>query len=160
MRALLAENRQRGDELVAVGYVFEFGRGQLEFNLCANTSVNLKRVLGALPANSPAESLDNARWNSGNFDYPAAISDRFGGFSDEWWDVLTTLDQLAEAENNRQMVYDGTVEICCESLADLARRSVIENWQQLDLNVADLLDEIDCVMNRDKYIRSLIQTVA
>lgn len=132
----------------------------MEFDLCANTSANMKKVLRALPTNSPAESVDEARWNGGDFDYPAAISDRFGGFRDDGWDELTTLDQLAETENNRQMVYDGMVEISCQSLANLARHGVIENWRQININVADLLDEIACVMNRYKFIRSVIQAAA
>jgi hypothetical protein len=35
LRALSAENRDRGDVVAAVGYVFEFGRGPLCFERCA-----------------------------------------------------------------------------------------------------------------------------
>lgn len=157
IRGLLAENQDRGDKLAAIGYVFEFGRGQLEFDLCANTSGNLKEMLEDL---EPDEPEDDVRWNSGDFDYPSGVSDSFGGFSKAWRDELARIDQLAETESNRTAIYDGIVEICCQVLADFCRRDVIEGWQQIDLNVADLLDEIEDIKNRDKYIRSIIDQSA
>lgn len=160
IRSLLVENCSRGDEIVSIGYVFEFGRGQLEFDLCANTSRNQTAALESLGMNFTEGTKDYVRWNSGDFDFPAGVSDLFGGFSEEWYDELIRINQLAETESNRTAVYDGIVEICCQALADFARREVIEDWRQLDFNVSDLLDDVEVVKNRDKYIRSIIEQSA
>src|SRR5437762_13251901 len=94
VRALLAENKDRGDVIAAVGYVFEFGRGQLCFDLCANTARNAKESLAGYLAKWPDASADEFRWNSGNYDYPGGVQERFGGWSAAWWDELSRLDRL------------------------------------------------------------------
>jgi len=74
LRALIAENRDRGDVVAAVGYVFEFGRGQLCFELCANTARNAQASLAEHQAKWPDASADEVRWNSG--DYDSAVTPR------------------------------------------------------------------------------------
>ena len=65
LRDLVAENRDRGDVVAAVGYVFEFGRGQLCFELCANTARNAQASLAEHQAKWLDASADEVRWNSG-----------------------------------------------------------------------------------------------
>lgn len=157
VQALFAENRERGDCLVAIGYVFEFGRGQLEFDMCANTAQSAEEALAELLAEDPDESPDEVRWNSGDFDYPGGVSDHYGGFSAEWRTELKRLDQLAEDDEEQSAaVHEGIANICCEVLAELATRGVIAEWSSIDFNVAALLDEIDQVKARDQQIRRLI----
>ena len=154
--SLYNECEQEGDSLAAIGFVFEFGRGQLEFDLCANTSRNAKATLEEFRKQYPNESTDEFRWNSGDFDYPSAISDRFGGFCDEWLLELRKLNQLAERQQNRKKIYEGIVEISCHVIRDLVVNGIIRDGLDLDFNVADLLDDIDVIVERDKYIRSII----
>jgi hypothetical protein len=66
--ALFAENRDRGDVVAAVGYVFEFGRGQLCVELCANTARNAQASLAEHQAKWPDASADEVRRNSGDYD--------------------------------------------------------------------------------------------
>ena len=152
IEALFAENRKRGDTLVAVGFVFEFGRGQLEFDLCANTKRNAEQSVANYLSKYPNGSAMEIRWNSGDFDYPVANSE----FSDALWDQLKNLDNLAKHERNRQVVYDNVVATCCHVMAECAQNGAIPDWNNIDLNVAELLDDMATIVERDKYIRSLV----
>ena len=74
LRVRFAENRDRGDVVAAVGYVFELGRGQLCFELCANTARNSQASLAEYQAKWPDASADEVRWNS--VDYDSAVTPR------------------------------------------------------------------------------------
>ena len=63
IRALFAEHTKQKDPLAAIGFVYEFGRGQLCFDLCVNTLANAKTMR--------AED----RWNSGDYDGPGGEGD-------------------------------------------------------------------------------------
>lgn len=156
IRALLAENREKGEVIVAIGYVFEFGRGQLFFDISANTASNAKTSLAEHLAKWPNTSADEFRWNSGDFDYPAAI----GRWSAAWWDELCRLDRLAADKKYSKIIHDGIADICCEVLAEFAKRGMFGDWSTINFNVATLLDEVDVVMRRDAYIRTLIKSPA
>lgn len=157
VRALLSRTRKEGDELAAIGYVFEIGRGQLEFDLCANTRRCANERIAAYAAEYPDDSMDEVRWNSGDFDYPSGVSEHFGGWSDTWWGELSRFDQLAEASpETAKLIYEGISDICCKVLAELASKGVIEDWSNLDFNIADLLDEIPVIKGRDEIVRNLI----
>jgi Domain of unknown function (DUF4303) len=160
IRGLFAENKDKGEVLVAIGYVFEFGRGQLCFDLCANTSRNLKESLASFLAKWPDAAGDEVRWNSGDFDYPGSVQDRFGGWSDTWCDELKRLDHLAKDEEHFKSVHEGIADVCCEALAELAKRGVLGDWSSIDFNVAALLDDVEQVKERDMKIRSLINSIA
>jgi hypothetical protein len=156
VRALFSENEARGDVLAAIGYVFEFGRGQLCFDLCANTARHAKASLAEFLAKWPDATADEVRWNSGDYDYPAGVQDRFGGWSTAWWNELSRLDRLAADAGQSQDIHAGIAEICCEVLAELANREVLGVWSVMDFNVAALLDDIEQVKQRDAHIRNLI----
>jgi hypothetical protein len=159
VRALFAENKDQGEVIAAIGYVFEFGRGQLCFELCANTARNAKKSLVEHLAQWPNASADSFRWNSGDYDYPGAIQDRFGGWSEVWWNELSRLDRLAYQEHST-LVHEGVADICCEVIAELAKRGVIGDWSIIDFNVSALLDEVEQVKKRDQRIRYLIRSGA
>ena len=82
IRALFAEHEKRREPLVAIGYVFEFGRGQLCFDLCANTARTAQTSLAEYLAKYPDASADEFRWNSGDYDYPGAADQHGGGWSE------------------------------------------------------------------------------
>lgn len=145
VRALSADLDSKGDSLSAVGYVYEFGRGQLCFEMCANTSRNAK------------ETAEEDRWNSGDYDYPGGVQEIHGNWSDALWLELSVLDRLAQDQEQSPVVHDTVAKICCEVLAELTRSGVIGDWQQIDFNVAALLDELNEVEQRDRRIRELIE---
>jgi hypothetical protein len=96
IRALLAECEKRQQPLAAIGYVFEFGRCQLCFDLCANTASHAQTSLAKYLAKYRDASADEFRWNSGDYDYPGAADQYGGGWSKAWWDEVKRLDRLAE----------------------------------------------------------------
>lgn len=160
IRALLAEHEKRREPLAAIGYVFEFGRGQLCFDLCANTVRNAQTSLAEYLTKWPDASADEFRWNSGDYDYPGAADKYGGGWSKPWWDELVRLDQLVADNEESKSVHEGVARICCNVLAGLARRGVLGDWGVLDFNVAALLDDFDVVKQRDAHIRALIRSSA
>jgi hypothetical protein len=160
IRALLAEHKKKRDPLAAIGYVFEFGSGQLCFELCANTLRHAKESLTEYLAKWPDASADEFRWNSGDYDYPGAADQFGGGWSEPWWGELEWLDRLAEDPKHSKRVHDGVAKICCNVLAELARRGVLGDWSVLDFNVAALLDDVAQVKRRDRRIRKLIESNA
>ena len=156
--ALFTENEDRGDVIAAIGYVFEFGRGQLCFELCANTARHSKESQAKYRTEWPSEPIDEFRWNSGDYDYPGAVQDRFGGWSTAWWDELSRLDSLSADEGHSKVIHDGIANICCHVLAELAKRGAFGDWSVIDFNVAALLDDIEQVKKRDALIRDFIRT--
>ena len=158
VRALFAENKKRRDVIAAIGYVFEFGRGHLCFDICANTVRNAKKSVADYLAKYPDESPEDFRWNSGDYDYPGAVQDRFGGWSDTWSDELVKLDRLAEGKKHSKRVRDRIADICCNVLAALASRGVFGDCSVIDFNVAALLDRVELVKKRDARIRDLIRS--
>jgi hypothetical protein len=159
-RRLLTKMKAGGDTLAAIGYVFEFGRGQLCFEMCANTARNAKESLDKHLAARPDASADEFRWNSGGFDYPAAVQVHFGDWSRELWDELSRLDRLAVQARHSKTVHKKVADTCCEVLAELARRGVLGDWSAIDFNVAALLDDVAEVKKRDTRIRKLIGSSA
>jgi len=146
IRALFAEHEKRREPLAAIGYVYEFGRGQLCFELCANTARKAQKL-------SPDD-----RWNSGDYDYPAAADQHGGGWSKSWWDELEQLDRLAQDAEESKRIHDATARIGCNVLIQLAGRGVLGEWKLLDFNVAALLDDVAEVEERDRLIRKQIET--
>src|SRR5262249_1702918 len=127
----------KGDIIAAVGYVYEFGRGQLDFAVCANTARNAKESLADYLAKWPDASADEFRWNSGNYDYPGQLA----YWSETLWSELRHLDQLAANPDQSKTIHDAIANICCEVLAELAKRGVFGDWSVIDFNVAALLDD-------------------
>jgi hypothetical protein len=160
VHALLAEHKKRREPIAAIGYVFEFGRGQLCFDLCANTARHAQTALAEYLTKYPDASADELRWNSGDYDYAGAADQYGGGWSKLWWDELERLNQLAEDDEESQRVHEGVGRICCKVLAGLARRGVLGDWSVLDFNVAAMLDDIEVVKGRDARIRELIRSSA
>ncbi len=160
VRALFADYKDKGDDIAAIGYAFEFGRGQLCFELCANTARNAKDSLAEYLAKWPNASTDQFRWNSGDYDHAGGVQDHFGGWSDAWWEELSRLDRLAGDKEQSKIVHEGIANICCEVLATLASRGVFGDWSIIDFNVSALLDEVEQVEQRDKRIRNLIELSA
>jgi hypothetical protein len=160
VRALLAKTKGEGDTLAAIGYTFEFGSGQLCFEMCANTARNAKESLARHLAAWPDESPDEFRWNSGDYDYPGAVQDHFGGWSKGWWAELSRLDRLAEQGKQSKVVHQKVADTCCEVLAELARHGVLGDWSALDFNVAALLEDVAEIKKRDQRIRKLIGSSA
>jgi hypothetical protein len=156
IRALVAEHEKRREPLAAIGYVFEFGRGQLYFDLCANTAHHAQTSLVEYLAEYPDASADEFRWNSGGYDYPGAAGQHGGDWSEQWWEELERLDLLAACDKKSERVHAMVARICCKVLVDLARRGVIGDWKQLDFNVATLLDDVAQIKERDRLIRRLI----
>jgi hypothetical protein len=156
IRALFAEHVKRGEPLAAIGYVFEFGRGQPCFELCANTVRHAQRCLTEYLAKYPDGLADEVRWNSGDYDYPGAADQHGGGWSESWWEEVKRLDRLAEQDEVSKLVHEGVARICCNILAELAGRGAFGDWRKLDFNVAALLDSVVEVKERDKLIRQLI----
>jgi hypothetical protein len=156
VRGLLAKTAGEGGTLAAIGYTFEFGTGQLCFDMCANTARNAKESLARHLAAWPDASADEFRWNSGDYDYPGAVQDHFGGWSQAWWAELSRLDRLAAQGKQSKVVHQNVADVCCEVLADLARRGVLGDWSAIDFNVAALLEDVAEVKKRDRRIRKLI----
>jgi|SRR5579872_4458394 len=155
VRALFDENKAKGDVIAAIGYVFEFGRGQLCFAMCANTARSAKKSAAQSLEKYPKEPVDEVRWNSGDYDYPGGLDQ----FSTEWWNELRRLDRLVAAdEAQSKSVHDGITEICCEALADLAILGALGDWSVIDFNVAALFDDVRLVQHRDGKIRELIRS--
>lgn len=150
---------KRREPLAAIGYVFEFGRGQLCFELCANTTRHAQTSLAEHLAKYPNASADEFRWNSGDYDYPGAADQHGGGWSEEWWDEIKRLDHLSEDDEESKRVHEGVGGIYCNVLAELAVRGVLGDWRLLDFNVAALLDDIAQVKERDRHIRTLIGSI-
>jgi hypothetical protein len=128
--------------------------------LCANTARNAKESLAEYLAKWSDASADEFRWNSGDYDYPSGVQDRFGGWSNRWWDELARLDALAQDEKHTKNVHDGVADICCNVLAELAKRGVFGDWSIIDFNVSALLDVVAQVKRRDKRIRKMIKSNA
>jgi hypothetical protein len=156
IRALLAEHEKTRQPLAALGYVFEFGRGQLCFDLCANTASHAQTSLAEYLAKYPDASADELHWNSGDYDCPGAADQYGGGWSEPWWEEVKRLDHLAEDDEESKRVHEGVARICCNVLAELAGRGVLGDWALLDFNVAALLDNVAQVKARDTLIRRLI----
>jgi hypothetical protein len=156
VRALLAKTTGEGDTLAAISYTFEFGSGQLCFEMCANTARNAKESLARHLAAWPDASPDEVRWNSGDYDYPGAVQDHFGGWSQGWWAELSRLDHLAAQGKQSKVVHQKMADTCCEVLAALARRAGLGDWSAIDFNVAALLEDVTEVKKRDRRIRKLI----
>lgn len=146
-----AENKA----IVAIGYVYEFGRGTMYFDTCANSAENARTSLAEYIAEYPEESGDDFRWNSGDYAWSGgAINVEW---SEEWESALSNLDQLAEDATQSEIIHSGFADICCEVLAELAKRDVFGDWSVIDFNVAALLDDVQLVMKRDQHIRELIR---
>ncbi|MCA9246572.1 MAG: hypothetical protein KDA42_05635, partial [Planctomycetales bacterium] len=92
-----------------------------------------------------------------DFDYPGNVSERFGGFSDRWWDELQRLDELAKDERHNEAIHDDMAQICCNVLVKCVIEGVIADWRSLDLNVATLLDSIETIQARDASMRVQIR---
>jgi len=152
--AFFTKSRDESDPIAAIGYVYEFGRGQLCFELCANSA---KAAQKAVERFGKKLSADEIRWNSGNFDYSGGVQDHFGGWSTELWDTVSELDAIAEDDDDEAgKIHDRVARICGEILADLAREGVFGDWTQIDFNVAALLDPVETVKQRDAEIRRLM----
>jgi hypothetical protein len=136
-------------ELCAIGYVFELGNESPQFDLCADTWSNRKR--------SPDWELPDARWNSGNYEFPAGLSS-YSELGSEWNDVAGLLHNTAEKERYFDAVYKGLVRIGCEVLVELARGGFLGDWQLLDFNVSEVGDSIEVVSARNAKIKKLIES--
>ena len=158
IRALFAHHEQTQKPLAAIGYAYEFASGQPCFELCANTVQNAQHTLAEAQSKYPDASVDEFRWNSGDYDYPGAADQHGGGWSKAWWSEVERLSQWECTPEEGRKLYEGTARICCHVLAELARRGVLGDWRKLDFNVAALLDEIPEVMQRDQRIRQLIDS--
>lgn len=156
IRGLMTDHRESGDEIVAVGYVFELT--QPLFGICANSSSSLKASLEECDGDN--EAAEEVRWNSGDFDYSGNVDDHYDGFSEELRGELRNLGRLARIDSNKSMIYDGVVRMCCEALADLVKRKVIDDPSKIDFNVSDLDDDLETVKARDEFIRRLIASSA
>ncbi len=154
--ALLAEHEKRREPLAAIGYVYELGRGQLCFELCANTARNAQTSLAEYQAKYPNASADEFRWNSGNYDYSGA-ADQYGGWSEAWWEELQRLDRVEDDEELTR-IHEDIGRICCNVLAELAGSGLLGDWRLLAFNVGALLDDVAEVMERDRHIRQLIES--
>lgn len=154
LRKFFSENKEKGEEIAAIGYVYEFGRGELYFDVCANSAEHAKKSFADHVAEYP-ESGDEFRWNSGDYDYSGGAVD--SELSEELQTELDCLDRLAEDSSQSETVHDGFAEICCEVLAELAKRDVFGDWSVIDFNVAALLDDEQLVMKRDQDIKELIR---
>lgn len=151
VRQLFADSETTGDRIVAIGFVYEFGRGQLYFDMCANTAGNFQ-------AQFPDGVVDDeVRWNSGDYDYPGGVSGYYGDWSRTWWDELSRLDQIANDKTQFAGVHERIAEICCAVLVELARRGVFSDWSTIDFNVAALLDDVRLVEQRNEGIKNLIK---
>lgn len=154
-------------DLCAIGYTFELWNESPAFSLCANTHGHLKKTKDQYKLESWYRD-DMFRWSSGDFEHCAIALSYFG---EEWVAEYLRLDDMARQAGERllddpgddaseslsQEIYDGLVQICCESLAEVVKRRVIPNWQQIDFNVAEYSDEIELIQARDQLIRSLIE---
>jgi len=160
IRALFAEHEKRREPLAAIGYVYEFGRGQLCFELCANTARHARTSIAEYHEKYPDTPADEFRWNSGDYDDSGAADQYGGGWSESWWEELQRLDRLAADDEESKCVHEAVARICCNVLAELAGRGVLGNWRRLDFNVAALLDEVAEVKERDRRIRRLIESSA
>jgi|GEM_PF-5885922 len=147
VRSLVEKENEKGNTIAAIGFVYEFGRGQLCFEICANTAKNAEKAMGADRAKWP----DDLRWNSGDYDYPGGVQGHFGGFSSDLWAELSDLDRSAE-ENDElaEAIHVQIAENCCEVLIDMATRGVFKDWKFIDFNVAALLDDVKIVKKRDQ----------
>jgi len=141
--------------IAAIGYVYEFGRGTMYFDTCANSVEHARRSLAEYIAEHPEQSSDHFRWNSGDYDWSGGAIDV--ELSEEWESELSNLDQVAEDATQSEIVHSRFADICCEVLAELAKRGIFGDWSVIDFNVAALLDSEQLVKKRDQRIRDLIR---
>jgi hypothetical protein len=149
VRAFLAKKGR--NDLCSVGYVFELGNASPAFFLCADTRTYRSQC--------PDAETDEARWNSGGFEYPAALLS-LHELGPEWADEVARLPSLAEDASHFREVYDGLITICCEALAELAPTGLFGDWTQVDFNVSEVGDPIERVRERDRHIRQLLAAKA
>lgn len=161
LRAFFTRSRDEQDPIAAIGYVYEFGRGQLCFELCANSAKASRKMVEEFLKKYPGDSAEEVRWSSGDFDHPGGVQERFGGWSADLWDMVSDLDAIVEDDDDEaDQIHDRVARICSEVLAELAREGVFGDWTQIDFNVAALLDPVETVKQRDAEIRKLVQSGA
>jgi hypothetical protein len=144
---------ERGiNDLCAVGYEFEFGQPEPSFFLCANTL----RYRGQSSAGGSGD--DDARWNSGEYEFPAGLLDPQDELGPDWNRVMVDLHRLTEHGEEETLLdaYNGLVHICCQTLAELARDGLFGDWTEIDFNVSSVDDSVRTVKQRDRLIRRLI----
>jgi len=142
--------RPRG-ELCAIGYVFELGNESPQFDLCADTWTNRKRL-------KDWQSPD-VRWNSGNYEFPAGLS-HGSELGTDWNAESKRLHNLAEDERHFAAVYKGLVDMSCLVLVKRASEGLLGDWRLLDYNVSETGDPTPTkvVAARDAKIKKLIES--
>jgi hypothetical protein len=139
------------EDVCAVGFVFELWNASPSFHLCADRWVYRRSC--------PDWDSAEARWNSGGFEFPAALLS-LGELGREWDATAAELHRLAADKRCSRDVYDGLVRVSCEVLADLAREGLFGDWRGIDFNVSEVNDGIEVVRARDALIRQLIAPAA
>ena len=86
------------------------------------------------------------RWNSGDYDFPAGLSEEPHELGAAWWTALEALHAAAADEPEHGPVYQGLVALCSSVLLDLRREGLVPDG--IDLNVAEVGDDVDLVATR------------
>ncbi|MEM7456260.1 MAG: hypothetical protein AAF456_18075 [Planctomycetota bacterium] len=156
LQLFTSEMSSKGVPLDAIGFAFEFGRRSLQFDICANTVANARSPVAERRQRD--EQFDEWLWNSGDFDFPGAIAETFGGFSAACWQELQMLEQIAnQGETARSFISSGITEICCHVLAECSIAGVFSQYPDIKYNVGDLLEEPALIRQRHDVIKSLIE---
>lgn len=131
-RVLRTFLRAHGEAPTALGFVFELYNVTPQLDLCAH--------LGALP-----DDLE-ARWNSGDYDFPAGLTGARRELGPVVIQQLTELHRLAREEPERGAIYVGLVALCSDVLLDVCEEAQL--GPDLDLNVSEVGDGVEVVAAR------------
>src|SRR5947207_1099701 len=133
--------RQPKDSVIAIGYVFELGNVSPQFDLCANVG-------------KCHDEREDARWNSGDYTFPAGLLGLVDELGSEWTRINDHLHEAAEDQEEDGEIYRGLVAISCRSLVDLARSGSLGNAVRLDFNVSEVNDLLAAVIDRNRAIHA------
>lgn len=150
------QSRRPEDRLCAIGYVFELGNANPQFDLCADTERHRREVEHAYRAKWPDTDMEAIRWNSGEYQCPAGLGTAPDELGIEWCRISALLHETALDDEHLDEVYTGIIRICCDALVVLAKRGALGDWTDLDFNVSETLDDIAVVKERHAMIRAAI----
>jgi hypothetical protein len=160
----------------ALGYTWEWGQPQSAFYLVANTQAGIDRALPDINRYrtellTPAEGLEEIRWDAGYFPFPAGLTgpndelgseweaeaDRLHAYTEQIRNIDTS-DEVAYAaySENYEAFLTELVTICCGALTDMAQTGVFGNFEKIDFWVGSTDENGEIIRDRNTRIRQMI----
>lgn len=133
------KEKHASKRLIAVGYVFELWNASPQFDLCANVGAQ-------------HDQREEIRWNSGDYIFPAGLLGAVDELGSDWQQIMDQLHQSAQDQETDGEIYRGLIDICCKSMAELAKSGEFTNPALLDFNVSEVNDDLNEVIARNHSI--------